>query len=475
MSLGSADEALESTLAALELDPEPAERAHLHESAARAARMAGQSELAEQMAALAVDEYQALGLDANVPGALRERASAYSSLGRLAEGRVCAELGDTLASARDDVPAEVRLGLLRELGWSVRVNGDREASARYTFRGMRIAEAAGDPAMMVEALNSLSTVLVDEGSFTASRAVLQHCITTAREQRLVDPLSRGLTNLLANTVARDATLAAELTEECVSVTKQVGERYALDIAVGNACYTWLLSGRWDRLVAEASELLDDRAATAASNCVRWARAMVAAARGEAVEQSELVPSDDTTAHHMGELVAALRLATSGDPAKAAADAFESATRAYASEGVLEDIDVWWPIAVELQIAVGDVDAAAELMSLSEPRVVAEGSALGHGELPRLRGLLALARGEDPEAELRAAEIALEAFGAPYLLARTRLELGRWLHAAGRIDEAMDLLGLARPAFELVGAEPSLAEIDAIVLASTPSPPAMVIR
>ncbi|MDX6217806.1 MAG: hypothetical protein QOG99_3390, partial [Frankiales bacterium] len=78
---------------------------------------------------------------------------------------------------------------------------------------------------------------------------------------------------------------------------------------------------------------------------------------------------------------------------------------------------------------------------------------------RLTGLVALARGEDPEAHLRTAEHEFATYGAPFYLACTRFELGTWLRARGREPEAAPLLAQARAAFEELGATAKVAAME----------------
>ena len=73
---------------------------------------------------------------------------------------------------------------------------------------------------------------------------------------------------------------------------------------------------------------------------------------------------------------------------------------------------------------------------------------------RLRGLVAAARGEDPqtaEAELRAGVDALAAFGASGFQAQAEEELARWLVLQDRGDEAAPLLAAARATYVTLGA------------------------
>ena len=147
---------------------------------------------------------------------------------------------------------------------------------------------------------------------------------------------------------------------------------------------------------------------------------------------------------------------------AAAEAATTTLHTFADgENVSEDFEMLWAPVVELQLASNELDTAEALLRLADPLLGGRGRPLTHGIVRLLRGRLSLARGQDPGADLQEAEGALEAYGAPYLLARTRLELGRWLHEQGRIDEALPLLALARPVFEELRAVPSLAELDAL--------------
>jgi hypothetical protein len=81
---------------------------------------------------------------------------------------------------------------------------------------------------------------------------------------------------------------------------------------------------------------------------------------------------------------------------------------------------------------------------------------------RLRGLLAAARGDDPEmaeTEMRAGIDALAAFGAAGFHAQAQEELGRWLTTQGRDEEAVPLLDAARTRYAEIGATGWLARLE----------------
>ncbi len=467
-SLGSPDAALARVLAAIPLDPDPLELAQLQERGARVARLSGQSQLGEELAAQAVVGYEALGRTASVVDALYQQTAALSELGRMQESRDCALRGSALARECDGVSAEAHLGLLSELAWSDRWRGDREAQLGHALERVKVAEGLRNPEGLLSAMSGLSVVLGDCGLVTAKRAVLQHCTTAARDEHRLNALALSLTNLLEATYPEELTQSGELADELITVRQHLGSRYRASVALANACWAWQLSGDWDRLTAETSAFLEDEEFSSVDTAVWLPRALAVVARGEAVELQDWPSSEDPSFQHFGELAQALSLAQQGDAAAAAECAADSARRAHAAEGVVEDLHAVWTIPVELQLAAGDVEAAEELFRLASPLVSDLPPALTRGQLPRLRGMVAAARGENPEADLREAEAALAAYAAPYLVARTRLELGRWLHGQGRPQESTPLLAQARETFVELRAAPSIAEVDDVLVASEPT-------
>jgi hypothetical protein len=129
--------------------------------------------------------------------------------------------------------------------------------------------------------------------------------------------------------------------------------------------------------------------------------------------------------------------------------------------IMDDFEVFVGPAVELQLRAGEIDEAEALLDLGAALTGGRASRLLRCQRLRLGGLIAIARGDDPEELLRSAEKELEAYGAVYYLARTRLALGRWLLAQGRHVEAEPLLAEARSTFLDLGAAPSLEELERV--------------
>ena len=343
------------------------------------------------------------------------------------------------------------------------MRGDRAAQQAHCLRVLRLAELHQDPPLIVKALNRLALLLIDQGSPAAHRALTERSIALAREQHLLPGLVDSLINLVSELYPVDLIGSLAPVRESVDVGKQLGDSVQFEVCLINACYAWFLAGEWDLLMAETSEWLDGREMTSSCGPLWLTRAQVQIARGEPVVVPVPPHTEDPYDQQVWSVMNAVAQAADGDVTAAARTAAEASRRTFGDGEPLDDFEVLWAPAVELQLQAGELDTAEELLRLAVPYVTGGRSrALSRGVVPRLRGLLALERGEDPEPDLREAEAALAAYGAPYLLARTRLELGRWLQQQGRGDEASGMLSQARETFVTLGAAPSLAEVDALV-------------
>jgi class 3 adenylate cyclase/tetratricopeptide (TPR) repeat protein len=461
-ALGSPEEALRSTLSALELDPEPREEAELALRACRAAFFAGAPRRAEELATVAAERYRAVSEPGGAAAALVVQGRALMNQGRHSEAAASVEAGlDAAGEGGPEVGDGVRIELLMVRGACARALGNFELQQASAMEMLGMAEDLQDPGLLVRALNGLGLMLIDAGSSTAYLAVLERAIKIARDGRLLGELSRSLVNLCSETYPDDLDAAAEISAEGISVARQVGESTQMETGLINAGFTWWLRGDWDLLTSEVSEWFEGREPTATASTVWLGLTLVRQARGEPVPRPALPMSEDRYERLGAGLVAALGEAEDGDLHAAATQAAEVFLGLYGSGETNEDFEVHLGPTVELLIRAGDLGTAADLLTLAAPLLGGRARRLTRAEVPRIRGLLALARGEDPEEDLRAAERAHEAYGAPYLLARTRLALARWLLSQGRGREAEEMLALARPVFVELRAAPSVDEVDAL--------------
>ncbi len=465
-SLGSPREALRAVLAALELDPQPAERTALQARAGEVACAAGEHALADELATLAVAGHLAAGQVSEAAFAARVRAESLNARGRLTEAAEVARAALTWLD--ESSPVFIRFRLLAVLGTSIRWS-DPEEYRRTGFEQLKLAEELQEPGVLVDSLNKLAIMAVDSGGITAYMALEERCVALSRAGRLPRRLARSLTNLASEVYPRDLARALELVVEAVEVSRQVGQADGIDVGLTNAACTWWLAGEWDRLTVELEERLDGGTLTGCE-LLMVVLAQVRLARGEPRVLREGLPdSEDPWEQHGKELYAALCREHDGDLAGAARAAAASAKATFADldADALDDFEVGWAPVVELLLRAGDLTGAAAAVDLAAPLLGGRGRALTLAEHARLRGTIAAARGENPEADLRAAEQAHAAYGAPYLLARTRLELGRWLAGQRRHDEADPLLAAARETFVSLGAAPSVADVDALRATATP--------
>nr|WP_246415930.1 adenylate/guanylate cyclase domain-containing protein [Nocardioides luti] len=461
-SLGSQDEALRQLLAAIALHPLPEEDARLHLLACQAAFHAGLPGQAEELSTRAAVLGREVGDASAAASALVYLARTRIQQGRPREAGQAADEGIELVDGTEDRAGRgVEIELLMARGASSRALGDYAQQQAATLRLLPLADDFRDPALRVRALNALGLMLTDLRSPTAYLAVLERAVKIAREERLLGELLRSLNNMISETYTEDLAAAAEIAAEAVVVARQVGESQQTEHGLINAGFTWWLRGDWDEAHAHLREWLDGHEPTAMASTLRLIQAFVLTARGEPLPDGRLADSEDAYEQYGADLVTALRVRATGDVATAARLAAEAGRRQYGSLETYEDIEVQLPVAVELQLEAGDLTTARELLGMFEPLAGERGRAITRGELPRLRALVALAAGEDPETDLREAESAHAAYGAPYLLARTRLDLGRWLLGRDRRDEALPLLAAAREVFARLGAHPSLADVDAL--------------
>jgi class 3 adenylate cyclase/predicted ATPase len=463
-SLGSPQEALRGYLAALQLEPDPMEEADLQHRAAAAALQAGQPREAHDLGFLAVERSLSLARPADAAVALAVVARAHLNLGRMSECEAAARRGlELLEGAADDGADRTRITLLLLVGSAARSAGAIDIQREYAMQAASLAEALQDPESMVRTLNALGILMSDAGISTAYLALLDRAMKIARDGRVIFELGRSLSNMCSETYPNDLDTAATLAAEGVEVSRQVGDNYMVELALTNGGFTWLLRGDWDLLVRELTEQLEGRDVTVNSGVLWLTLSWVYQARGEALPGIDLPSSEDPYDQLVNRTAQALARAGSGDLSGAAADAAAAVRACVRDAGMREDFEILWSPAVELQLQAGDLESAAELLELAVPSLGGRSRAITRGVVPRLRGLLAMARGEDPEPDLREAGLALEEYGASYLLARTRLELARWLQGQGRGVEAAPLLAAARETFVALRAAPSIAEVDALAV------------
>jgi hypothetical protein len=457
-ALGSPGEALRACLAALDLDPGPEEAAELELRAARVAQVAGSAARSEELALQARRSFLALGERLRAAEACAVLGQALSDLGRQGEAfaMLVPEL-DEIAVLPDSERTQHRL--IRPLHGASRMTGEREKQLEISLLDLAVSERLGDPDGIASALNGMAITLMDSGSPTAYLALLQRAVELCREHHLTERLGRSLSNVVGGLYMNDLPAAASLAVEAVDVARRIGDRLNLGLVTVNTGYVRWLQGDWDALLSEADDVLDSGGGQFAGT-IEMLRLLVLEARGERFDAREFDHTDDPLEQMARSTVVALCQAAD-DPARAARAAAEALRSGYHDGRLMDDFEFFIGPAVELQLRAGAVDEAESLVALADVLTGGQASRLLRCQRRRIGGLIALHRGRDPEEQLRTAERELEAYGAVFLLARTRMALGQWLASQHREAEAEPLLAQARTTFTSLRAAPSLAELDRV--------------
>ena len=324
------------------------------------------------------------------------------------------------------------------------------------------------------ALGALGTGYLSLGAYRGGAVLLESAAGISREHDLPFPLARALNNLAAFLNGRNLAAALRHEQECAEVARRAG----LEGSVENAMVNYAI-GLWcaGRLV-ELAEIIPNGLQTAQPGMAFtwWALDVwLADAAGTTpprpLDEPDTDAQSDLAWRASGDLSRAL---TTGDPAEVARLATVVLGHAMAASGIDDDFFVLWPPLVLGALSIGDLDLAERLLAPVVSALPARRPAAVTAQWHRLRGLLAAARGDEPqtvEAAMRAGVDALAASGAVGFHAQAQEELGRWLVTQDRVDEAHSLLMTARATYADIGATGWLARLDAYQTALEQSPAA----
>jgi thioredoxin-like negative regulator of GroEL len=295
--------------------------------------------------------------------------------------------------------------------------------------------------------------------------LLQVSLDLARQLAQPKLVLRPLNNLSCFLAARDLAGARVYAEEALAVTRRFADR-EMGVTVGcSLAHVMWTAGQWDEALSVIDEMAPD-GGTESPQAVLISvyGATIAAARGTDLRLAEWIAADDPDGDQqlkaMLLLLQAARARADGDAAGASRYSAEAVRRFADATGIDDDFPIFWITAVDDALAAADVAEATQLID------IVGGAPLGHVStylralLLRYRAMLAAAAGRDDEVEsdFVAAMDRLRDFGAPFYLARTQLDYGRWLIGQGRSDEATALLDASNQTFEELRAEPWLATV-----------------
>jgi tetratricopeptide (TPR) repeat protein len=461
-SLGSPKEAAAHISAALALAGDTDSRADLERDLAFALIDTGAYEEAIEHAVQAATLFESRGDVVNAGHAVAAQSVALGFLGDNAQALAVAQPHWDAVSGRRDADV-AQLALTRAMSSA---NSRMGINNRDLLeRRIKLAEKVGDLGEVANCFTGLSIHYGTVGAISLARVLLEAAAEMSRVNHQPSSLARALLNLTASRMLDDLDKAVDIGHEAVSVATETGVPIWIGYSQINLLIALWTSGRW----AEADEILqsgtlrEELATVPASVAISGAMSV---ARGIPwtltwPDEGSLVSDDSSDlawkafaeaidARQRGDLDAAVRLGVFANE------------KMYEISGTWDDLCHMWPSAVETALENGDNAAVETLISLIESesgRPVSDGVRIHR---KRVAGLVAIRDGEPAEvveSTLREAISEFETWGATPYWARTQVDLGTWLVAQGRAEDAAQLFDSARAAFAKLGASAWMKEIE----------------
>ena len=342
-----------------------------------------------------------------------------------------------------------------------RGKGDYEAAIEIADRAIAFGENAEEPDLIAMAGSLKGGILFRLGRIDEGYAPIDEAMLLANSQRL-SPVVCGVVyceivasccRVLEMVRAREWT--AILTDWC---RRNPQARSFNGVCQVHRAEVLQLEGNWSEAFAEAERAGDGLSDTTEHTALGNA----AYRRGEILRLRGAFDKSDAEYRLAGEIgidpqpgLALLRMAQGRRE-----DAIAGIRRALETAGDMPRKAALLPAGIEIFIACGDLDAAERLCGeMSDiagrfgTEILARVADQGHGSL-------ALARGQfsDAVTALTRARRYWSEFGAPYLVARLRVDIARGCLELGDLESAERELDAAETMFRDLGAEPDLTRI-----------------
>ena len=462
--LGAPMEAFRHLEAARGRVRDPEGQARLMVMAATEANDAGAYSAAESLAREAGAYYDETDQPIEAGRAVGLQCSALMSL---QDNATAIALCEARWAALDGTPGAER-ALLRVAGTlaSSYINrGDLDRGAYYAERRLVLAEALNDASAISSAHVIIGMRYAGMGAPLSARAMFVSAAKVAGDNNLLTERATALVTVGVIEMGRDLDAAMATIREALDTARRAGSATFTSYASGNLALLLWVAGRLDELEEFLAEVLEDIAIPAMSLSMSCIGTWLAEARGRELPSVSAISLSDAEADRAwtGNLHLVHALAD-GQLSDAARIADETIGPLLSALGLEDDFMHLWPPLVLAAIAAGDLDLAERLI---QPVASAQEGAVPpavNAQYLRLRGLLGAARGDDPaivEADLRAGVAALVDFGAVVHAGRACEELGRWLAANGRPDDAEQALAQARSTYERIGAAGWLTDLEVL--------------
>jgi tetratricopeptide (TPR) repeat protein len=381
---------------------------------------------------------------------------------------------EALDTLREHPDGEVEARLHCDLAFFL-VRPRTDEALEHAEQALALAEALELPEQLAIALQTKGTILGQRGRVVEAAALLTAAVRYAEENGLTWAESVARVNLGDLLYQSDLPGAEEHTQGAADLLHRLGDRDEA-FALGNLALIQFYAGKWESSQRNAERAVEIARGQAAQTLGSLALGVLLDARGDRYGlQAQLARladsaagSEDIQERCSHGVIKASAMLAEGRPDEALQTARGTVHDAYPVLRMHNDgIRLGWPLALEAALAAGDLDAADQLLAMvtDAPR--------GHvppylwAQQAHYRALTRAARADstDVETDLRHAIDALHGMGYPYWTARAQADLGRWLIAQGRTDDAGPLLTESVSTFSRLGAELDLQKTQPLVSAT----------
>jgi DNA-binding CsgD family transcriptional regulator len=341
------------------------------------------------------------------------------------------------------------------------MEGDLEGSARTSGEAAEIGRRCRDDDLMALGIHAQGRALLRLGRLEEGLALLDEAMIAVASDELT-PVATGLIYCSVISACREV-YALRRAAEWTDALSAWCERQPDMVAYTGQCRTSRAEvltrrGEWSRAIEEA-RLAQDRfergSGPGGAGPALYQQGEVHRLRGEHAAAEEAYRAASSAGREPLPGLALLRL-QQGEADSAAASLRRSLAE---TRDPLRRANLL-PALVEVLLALGDADGAAESCEELDVIAGARGGRVLRGIAAHARGATALARGRPEQALslLRAACQEWDELDAPYDAARARTLLARACHALGDQDGATMELDAARATFERLGAAPDLGKL-----------------
>jgi tetratricopeptide (TPR) repeat protein len=439
------------------LSEDPAAQADLIDRAGRMAWVANRVEEARELLGRAREAYRELGDEVATAHVDSKLAEIDFNDGRIAEAV------ERMAPAVDAIervgtPAEIA-ATVAQFGRFLVFARDYQPAAEQLERALALAEQLHLPETLAQALNSKSVLMLYNGRPHEARLLVRGALAVALEHDLHDPALRAYNNVVADSwYAMRWREGIAIIDEALEYARRTGERvWELSFLTGSTGGLDFL-GLWDEAL-ERGEAVEPYATTEFSRGLLLWLALTHLRRGELGKAREILERNADIGRSGNVEFAAGFAAVEASVLVAEGkheEAYQAALRALPPEVTSA---AWWLsfTVADVALALHDDAQARELYRTIDEAIRGRRMYVVDAQLARLRARLSEG---DPLAELESAERTFRDLEAVYFVAIAQTERAERLAAAGRSEEATELLGEARETFARLGATPALARVDA---------------